>query len=115
MSHHGATLIFVLGLTVFVGCAEELEMERNYHDSGAVYMEGGMLDGARHGPWRSYYETGETWSELHFKNGLKHGASRVYYPSGVLRMEGRYDDGERVGDWHFYDLDGREVEATNPQ
>lgn len=107
--------VLVLGVSVFTGCGESLEMEQHFHDSGALYMEGGTKDGARHGLWKSYYETGETWSVLSFKNGLKHGESRVYYQSGVLRMEGQFEEGARTEGWRFYDEEGREVESSVPQ
>jgi antitoxin component YwqK of YwqJK toxin-antitoxin module len=81
-------------------------MHREYHENGQLKLEGPMVDGKRHGLWKSWYENGLKWSETTFSHGVKSGPTITYYENGMMRYNGEYLNDERVGLWNFYNEDG---------
>ena len=87
-------LLLLLGL---VGCLWSLSRER-------------PLDSAQRGATCEVHETfhanGRLRSALPYEHGRPNGLAREWYPSGELAVEGRYEDGLRVGFWRYYKRDG---------
>lgn len=85
-----------------------------YYPNGQIKLEG-KLDskGLKNGKWTSYFENGQKNSESVFKNGVNHGASMVWYPNGNVRYFGDYHNGERTGDWVFYNEKGEVIKTDS--
>jgi antitoxin component YwqK of YwqJK toxin-antitoxin module len=80
--------------------------EKQYHDTGELYIEGALENDRRDGKWLAYYKSGVLWSVGYYKNGLKHGESNVYYENGQTRYNKIYEEDVAVGLWKFYDPEG---------
>ncbi len=77
---------------------------KEYHPNGALKIEGQYdMNSVRRGLWISYYENGLKWSESYYVNGIQDGHSLTFYPNGKIRYVGEYRQGERIGEWRFYD------------
>ena len=68
-----------------------------------------LLDGSPHegvDEHTSHYADGgrEEWAE--YLDGRRHGACKRWYRDGTLRAEGRFEHGQRVGAWRWYEPDG---------
>lgn len=80
---------------------------KEYHISGGLKIDGQYdLNSARTGLWISYYENGSKWSESYYVDGVQDGHSLTFYPNGKVRYIGEYKQGERIGEWKFYDEEG---------
>ena len=84
-----------------------------YHENGQLKIEGQYDDNSqRTGLWISYYEDGTKWSESYYVNGVQDGHSLTFFPNGQVRFVGEYKQGEKIGEWTFYDESG---EVTNTE
>lgn len=76
-------------------------------EMGEYREEGEYIEGLRQGEWRHYYTSND---ELSFKGkyveGLANGKHTYYYDTGKKMLEGRYQMGEKEGDWKRYNPDG---------
>lgn len=81
--------------------------EKYFYEDGTLRMEGPVLDGKRHGEWKSYTMQGALLSVNRYKNGAYHGRYENYFPSGNKRIEGDYIDGHEVGEWIIYNASGQ--------
>lgn len=124
-------LVLLFAIMAFAGCSRQLKekvvvrypsgqpqkvcyfdrsgdcvKEAEFYDTGALYMEGPMKDGERHGEWLAYFRDGRVQSIGYFENGVREGASTVYRETGQLYMEGRYKAGKHCGKWKYYDEQG---------
>lgn len=88
-------------------------IELHYYASGKVHMQGPIVDGQRHGLWKSWYEDGILWSEGSFEQGLRHGKGVVYHPGGLKHIEGEYENGKKTGIWQAWDETGILVSTTD--
>lgn len=86
--------------------------EKDYHQSGALYMEGDIKDNLRQGEWISYFEDGKVQSKGFFEKDVRTGKASIYHENGNLWMEGDYKDGKRVGQWVYYDEQGYETQRV---
>jgi len=69
-------------------------------------------------PDESFYRIGKYWvsygkDSLIESKGKKlsshmkrHGKWIFYYPSGKIKEEGRYKNGQRIGNWKYYNTEG---------
>ena len=87
---------------------KQLAYEKQYYESGNLFMEGAMENGRRTGKWTAYYENGMIWSIGYYDEGLRNGSSEVYYGNGQLRYTKNYEKDVAEGLWKFYN------EAGNP-
>ncbi len=85
----------------------EKSIEQDFYDNGQLKMEGPVVNGQRHGLWKSWYENGLKWSETTFKSGVKTGPTTTYYENGMMRYSGQYENDQRVGSWQFYNREGK--------
>lgn len=99
---------------------KQLMMVENYRDDQLegwkqVFFPNGQLtektyyeNGQRNGEKFVYGENGQLIQHYHFKNDQLHGHSEVYDGYGKLLSKGNYKNGLRVGEWIFFDEDGKE-------
>lgn len=107
---------------------------QTYYASGAVHVDGEMLNDEPEGKWKRYHEIGYLASEEFYRNGQQEGTEKLYYPSGSLSVEQTYQKGElnglhrafyengqlasqgwyvkgqRQGEWLFYHINGQPKE-----
>lgn len=91
---------------------------RSHHENGNVSMEGGFLDGERHGQWNSYFSDGGLWTVNNYDQGEFHGDYLMYNQNGSVRIRGHYVHGVQSGHWTVTDEDGnlvREDDFGTPQ
>lgn len=100
-----------------------------YSDSGKVITKGDYVDGQKEGPWmfelRDYREEGVykedkrdgEWKHYYtdnnklrfvgkFVDGTPEGVHIFYYPDGKEKQVGKYEGGQKEGEWKFYDETG---------
>lgn len=65
-----------------------------------------LVDGKKHGPWRTFYTTGEPRFELNYVNDEATGAYKCYYTSGKIWHSGIYKNSRFDGLWISYAEDG---------
>ena len=82
--------------------------EVDFHDNGAIYMEGEIKNDLRNGEWTSYFLDGKVQSKGYYVDGIRTGKSLVYHENGQLWMDGYYSDDHKCGEWIFYDEQGYE-------
>ena len=80
----------------------ETEYVTEYYSNGKKKIEGELINGERHGPWKYYYENGFLWSEGNYWYGKRKGYSTVYYESGKAKLEGAYKNNLKVGIWKIW-------------
>ena len=83
-----------------------VKKHKEYHENGQLKIEGEMVNGKRHGLWKSFYPDGKKWSETTFENGAKTGRTVTFYENGMMRYQGQYTNNERSGVWKFYNEEG---------
>lgn len=91
--------------------AVEDSLRDGYHmykdRDGRPLMEGELLNGKRIGVWTSYLPSGRVHSRNVYDQGVLHGITTVFHPNGVLYYTGTMRKGRSVGEWKFYDVEGR--------
>jgi len=50
----------------------------------------------------TYYGNGQARSRLVYRDGLPHGPAEEWFPDGSLAARGRYEGGQREGEWTFW-------------
>lgn len=70
-----------------------------------VWLAGqdGKFSWKRHGVLRQWYESGPVSSVARYKGGLLHGEYSEYWNNELLRVSGRYEDGQPIGPWRRFD------------
>lgn len=67
----------------------------------------------RHGKWVYFFENGEEANISFYKHGVLHGFIQVKRPNGNLHYTGEFAEGQKVGDWKYYDEQGRLTQEKN--
>ena len=95
---------------------EQGEWSYRYRD-GQLREHGRFREGRRVGRWEQWFPNGQranvgerAWVEERGASE-RQGAWRFWHENGVLRAEGNYVDGQRVGSWTFHKADGSLEEA----
>ncbi len=101
----------------------ELEVRTNYYPNGRVKTVASYKNNIPEGIRREYNEDGTIKIAYVFKEGVimgegiinergrKEGAWEEYYSDKILKAEGNYGDGKRIGEWKFYFRNGK-IEQT---
>lgn len=55
------------------------------------------------------YSSGVTRFEVELKDGQKHGRYEEFHPNGEKKITGRFRKDEQVGNWRYFDADGKPV------
>lgn len=72
-------------------------------------LEGEVHNGLRTGPWASYFPNGGIRSRSTYVDGLEEGPTEVYHENGLTYYTGTYRKGRSIGEWIFYDPQGKEA------
>jgi len=106
----------------------------NYTETGEVIYQANFINNQLEGIVKSIPKGREVyWDETNYKNGKKEGESKTfylpkknirsielykqgvlngksetYYENGKIKAKGNYKEGNRVGNWYFYDENGKE-------
>lgn len=105
----------------------------SWYDNGQKMAEEHYKDGIKVGEWIKWYDNGNLKERKHYHqgdgkldgyyieyynqyipheqkyqlqdytNGRKDGIYKQWYPKGGLAFEGRYEDGDRIGVWKWYE------------
>ena len=84
-----------------------------FYQEGMKHLEGPIVNGKRHGYFKSYYKSGSVLSEGNFVDGKRDGKATVYYENGKVNYEGFYKGGRECGIWKFYDEEGNMYNEVN--
>jgi antitoxin component YwqK of YwqJK toxin-antitoxin module len=91
----------------------EMYHDITYYQNGQIKMEGNMIDEKKQGKWMSFYEDGMPWSETYFEDGISEGPTTAWHSSGIKYYVGNYKNGQRSGNWKFYNEDGKLEKEEN--
>ncbi|CAN5735310.1 hypothetical protein BH11BAC7_BH11BAC7_25490 [soil metagenome] len=80
------------------------------YENGVIYMRGEVAGGVRSGEWITFYRDGKEWSRGIYKAGFREGYGVSYWQNGQKSTEGYYKGDKMVGDWKFWNEEGRLVE-----
>lgn len=75
----------------------------NYDSDGGLHTESYYKDNLLNGSYKVYIN-GVLFIEMNYKNAIAEGEYKSYYGENILREEGRYHNGEKVGEWKYYDF-----------
>lgn len=79
-----------------------------FHPNGEVQEQGTFKKGKKHGVWECNYADGSPKERESYVDGNLDGPFRSWRSDGA-RRDGTYRDGEEVGDWKSWDVDGKET------
>ena len=82
------------------------ELQRSYHESGEIMLEGQFKDNMRSGKWTAFYKNGKRQSESHYLEDQLHGDYMLFMETGQVKIEGEYNFGNQTGNWMSYDEAG---------
>jgi antitoxin component YwqK of YwqJK toxin-antitoxin module len=63
-------------------------------------------DGILNGAYKEYNTVGICTLETVNIYGKKYGLTKVYYDDGTLHSSGKVEDGDKIGEWKYYDKSG---------
>lgn len=75
--------------------------------TGVLLEERHFLNGKLDGVHKTYYEDGNVSLEERYVDGLQNGRCTAYYPSQKISSTGELLKGHRIGDWDYYDSNGK--------
>lgn len=82
------------------------------HTQDGGRMEGFLRDGKRDGPWVAYFASGGVRSRTTYTEGVEEGPMEVFHENGMTYYIGQYHLGRTVGEWIFFDPQGKEVKRV---
>ncbi len=88
------------------------EYEEKY-PNGVIRIKGYVLNGMREGQWFSFYQNAKPWSQNFYKKGRLNGPTATWYENGQMRYSGEYEQDQRIGNWTFWDEQGKKIEEIN--
>ncbi len=83
-----------------------------YHENGALSIQGQILNGRKEGLWVSFHDNGNKQSESTYSNGVLHGKTATFHPNGQLMYLGYFKHGERDAVWAFYNENGTQLKEV---
>lgn len=66
-----------------------------------------MLANQRHGRWIFLWPSGKKREQVFYCNGRHHQLAKYFHENGKLALEGNYQLGKPIGQWRFWDTNGR--------
>lgn len=84
-----------------------------YYPNHNKKFEGKFHNKKRNGKWTYWFENGNKWSEGYIKDGINHGKRTIWYETGGKHYDAIYNNGERAGEWIFYDINGNTLKKIN--
>ena len=70
-----------------------------------IVEETEYVDGLKNGAYNKYYDNGKIMVKANYKNDILDGEYVFYYPNGIVKEEGLFSDGQKVGEWKTYDME----------
>ncbi|MGV6861433.1 MAG: toxin-antitoxin system YwqK family antitoxin [Putridiphycobacter sp.] len=84
-----------------------------YFENGQPNLKINYKDGVTHGPYERYFENGTLNVKTNFINGKLDGHFIEYYQDGEKKSEGKYSEGVKIGEWHYWDSSGAKTIEFN--
>ena len=78
---------------------EELDLIKEFWDSGILKIERYELNGVQHGIQRRWCEDGSLLSECTFVHGKLHGVARLFTETGLAYIDENFENGVRHGEY----------------
>ena len=76
-------------------------------EDGNLLEESNYLNDKLNGIHKTYYTDGKPSLEETYLDGARNGRCTSYLPKMVMSSTGDYLKGHRVGEWHYYDANGK--------
>ena len=95
-----------------INTIDNVEVRKEYYESGALLWEIPYKNGKEHGMAKVYYESGALRYETPRVNGEKHGIAKHYYESGALSLEVPYVNGVMHGIAKSYGKDNINIDCV---
>lgn len=83
-----------------------------YPETGKLAESIEFVNGLKHGKLRKYFPDGNIMTEGFYKNDQLEGDFTLYFPDGSIQLKGKYKAGVQVGQWHYFDEDGKEISES---
>lgn len=80
------------------------------HPEQPLRCEAVFDDNELEGPYKEFYKNGNMKAELTFDNNQANGKANFYYTNEILKVEGKYKNGSKKGNWTYYAPDGKEYD-----
>lgn len=78
-----------------------------FHLDGSKKATMNYNEGLLDGEIKHYFPNGQTQHELFTKNDNKEGFCRSFFENGLKNLEGYYLQGDQIGRWNYYDIQGK--------
>lgn len=86
---------------------------QEFYPEGTLKEESALLDGKRHGLWKTFYNDGKLKTEMPYHTGYPDGLSKTYYPNGNLKEETLFVQGQKKGvSREFYESGALKSESS---
>ena len=82
------------------------DTRRILNDEGNVLATSEYSEGVLDGVSRVYSPGGARVQEMHSMAGRLHGPYRTWWETGLLKEAGEFADGQRIGEYYWYNEDG---------
>lgn len=87
---------------------------KTYDAQGRIRWEEEYKDGLAEGKSVGYFSNNDIPKVKYradVKNGKYHGKYEEYYIDGILRKTGRFENGDRIGQWNWYKPSGKKLDS----
>lgn len=71
------------------------------------------VNGIKQGEYVKYYDNGALMVKANYKNDALDGNYVNYYSNGIVKEEGTFVEGMKVGEWKTYDIEGNVISTDN--
>jgi antitoxin component YwqK of YwqJK toxin-antitoxin module len=79
---------------------------RTYFKNGNIEMIGHIKENMNQGVWKYYYKSGQLESEGNFLDDVAEGEWKWFYENGNIKERGVFVKGNREGVWKTFSVDG---------
>lgn len=85
--------------------------KETYYDNGKLKSKEFYIKNRKAGIWQFFYESGKLKTEIFFAPGSRsdEGMTKTYDEDGVIISEGKIENDNMVGNWIYYDENGKKV------
>jgi len=101
---------------IFSACTKEIVLEKRVvlHPNKAIWKIWSIQktpqgDTLIQGAFKEFYWDGAPAISTEYKNGEKDGTGQAWYESGATKWTKQYEHDRRVGNWHLFSKDGRNM------
>jgi len=83
------------------------------HMNGSSFFESNYKFYKLNGPYTVTNADGSKASTTYYKNAKADSIYTAWYPSGKIRVQGKYNNGEKTGAWKYYYFNGKPYETEH--